>query len=89
MDRVVFDADVLSRRLPHRIHHRVERVDIELSAGTFDDLCRVHLCDWLESVVRIDNSSEGVINLAFGTRHLGFEVTAPHLEQSFMGGPAV
>ncbi|MEN8132383.1 MAG: DUF6817 domain-containing protein [Pseudomonadota bacterium] len=55
MDRAVFDADVLSGRFPYRIRHRVDQVDIELSPETFDGLCCVHLCDWLETVARIDN----------------------------------
>ena len=51
MDRASFDRSV-STRGPYRIHDRIAGMDVELTEADFDDLCRVHLCDWLEQVPR-------------------------------------
>ena len=34
------------------IEDRIEGREVELSRADFDDLVRVHLCDWLEQVSR-------------------------------------
>jgi hypothetical protein len=52
MDRSSFDAEVARGLPPYRIVNRITRETIELSEEDFDDLCRVHLCDWLEQVPR-------------------------------------
>jgi hypothetical protein len=51
MDRSSFDA-LLESAGPYLIRNRVTGETIELSREDFDDLVRVHLCDWLEQVQR-------------------------------------
>jgi len=51
MDRTHFDAQVKLPG-PHAILDRFTGVEIGVSAEDFDDLCTVHLCDWLEQVAR-------------------------------------
>src|SRR5581483_3886629 len=51
MDRTSFDA-LLESEGPYRLRNRVTGETIELSREDFDDLVRVHLCDWLEQVAR-------------------------------------
>jgi hypothetical protein len=51
MDRSTFYALVDSEG-PYRIRNRETGAIMELSRDDFDDLVRVHLCDWLEQVVR-------------------------------------
>jgi hypothetical protein len=48
MDRETFDDAALTYTAPYRIRHRVTGEVLELSAIDFEDLCRVHLADWLE-----------------------------------------
>jgi hypothetical protein len=48
MDRATFDDAALTNAATYRIRDRVADQEIELSAADFDDLCRVHLADWLE-----------------------------------------
>jgi len=52
MDRASFDRAVERGVAPHSIDDRITQQKIELSADDFDDLCRIHLCDWLEQVPR-------------------------------------
>jgi hypothetical protein len=52
MDRPSFDAAVENVSGPHRIVDRFTQRTIDLSVEDYDDLCRVHLCDWLEQVPR-------------------------------------
>jgi hypothetical protein len=52
MDRESFDRAALQSTGPHRIKDRITQQEIELTGEEFDDLCRVHLCDWLEQVPR-------------------------------------
>jgi hypothetical protein len=52
MDRASFDQAVTRATPPHRIVDRLTGQEVELSAADFDDLCRIHLCDWLEQVER-------------------------------------
>jgi hypothetical protein len=50
MDRATFDAAAMRAAPPYCVHERETGVVHELSQADFDDLCRVHLCDWLEQV---------------------------------------
>jgi hypothetical protein len=52
MDRPTFDATVERGTAPYCFVDRFTGQEIELSAEEFDDLCRVHLYDWLEQVPR-------------------------------------
>jgi hypothetical protein len=51
MDRSSFDA-LLESEGPYGLRNRETGETMELSRGDFDDLVRVHLCDWLEQVAR-------------------------------------
>lgn len=52
MDRPSFDAVLEQRDGPYRILDRITQEPIELLRQDFDDLCRIHLYDWLEQVPR-------------------------------------
>ena len=52
MDRATFDRAVEQTAGPYQIRDRITGQQVELSAEDFDDLCRVHLYDWLEQVPR-------------------------------------
>jgi hypothetical protein len=52
MDRASFDRALLQSAEPYRIIDRITGVEIPLPQHDFDDLCRVHLFDWLEQVPR-------------------------------------
>jgi hypothetical protein len=52
MDRASFDRALSRRDEPYRIVDRISGESVELSRADFDDLCRVHLYDWLEQVPR-------------------------------------
>jgi hypothetical protein len=52
MDRASFDRAVEENGAPHRIVDRITGQTVELSPQDFDDLCRIHLYDWLEQVPR-------------------------------------
>lgn len=54
MDRATFDA-LLESDGPYRIRNRETGETMELSRRDYDDLVRVHLCDWLEQVGRSGN----------------------------------
>src|SRR5205809_468394 len=51
MDCSTCDA-LLESEGPFRIRNRETGETIELSRDDYDDLVRVHLCDWLEQVAR-------------------------------------
>jgi hypothetical protein len=51
MDRSTFDA-LLESDGPYRLRNRETGETIELSLKDYDDLVRLHLCDWLEQVAR-------------------------------------
>ena len=57
MDRPAFDRALEQETGPWRIVLRGSREEVELPRADFDDLCRVHLCDWLEQVPRDRNWS--------------------------------
>jgi hypothetical protein len=52
MDRSSFDRALDRPEAPYRIGDRIDGETVELSRADFDDLCRVHLFDWLEQVPR-------------------------------------
>jgi hypothetical protein len=52
MNRPSFDRALAQAGQPYRIMDRTAGKEIELSQEDFDDLCRVHLFDWLEQVPR-------------------------------------
>ena len=52
MHRAAFDHTLEQADGPYRILDRLARKDVVLSRDDFDDLCRVHLFDWLEQVPR-------------------------------------
>ncbi len=52
MDRASFDRAAERDGGPYRFRDRLTGAEVELSPEDFDDLCRVHLYDWLEQVPR-------------------------------------
>ena len=52
MDRASFDRALDQPDEPYRIADRITGETVALSRADFDDLCRVHLFDWLEQVPR-------------------------------------
>jgi hypothetical protein len=52
MDRASLDRSLDQAAEPYRITDRITGKEIPLSQHDFDDLCRVHLIDWLEQVPR-------------------------------------
>lgn len=55
MFRPSLDAAVEKGTGPYRITDRLTNEEVELSQADFDDLCRVHLGDWLEQAPRSNN----------------------------------
>lgn len=51
MDRAHFDAQI-AQQGPYCIRDRFQGVEHPISDRDFEDLCLVHLCDWLEQVER-------------------------------------
>ncbi len=52
MNRDSFDKSLARPQGPWTIIDRFTNTEVELSKAEFDDLCLVHLCDWLEQVPR-------------------------------------
>ena len=52
VNRDSFDRAVAQHAGPYRIVDRLTGQEVELSPDDFDDLCRIHLYDWLEQVPR-------------------------------------
>ncbi len=52
MDRASFDRAVVQLAEPYPIVDRITGEETDLGQRDFDDLCRVHLFDWLEQVPR-------------------------------------
>lgn len=52
MDRAFFDREAARPEPPFRVRHRLTGEVEQWSPQDFDDLCRLHLCDWLEQVPR-------------------------------------
>jgi hypothetical protein len=52
MNRASFDRALDQVVEPYRIMDRITGAEVQLLEHDFDDLCRVHLVDWLEQVPR-------------------------------------
>jgi hypothetical protein len=52
MDRASFDRALEQAEGPYRIVDRLTGEEVSLAAEDFEDLCRIHLYDWLEQVPR-------------------------------------
>jgi hypothetical protein len=52
MNRASFDRALKEGLEPYKIIDRITGREVEMSEADFDDLCRVHLFDWLEQVPR-------------------------------------
>jgi hypothetical protein len=52
MDRATLDRGLEQREGPYAITERPTGKEVQLPGEDFDDLCRVHLYDWLEQVPR-------------------------------------
>ena len=52
MDRASFDAALQRGRPPYPVLDRLTGEEVPLDTEDFDDLCRVHLYDWLEQAPR-------------------------------------
>jgi hypothetical protein len=52
MDRASFDAALQRRPSPFQILDRLTGEEVSMETADFDDLCRVHLYDWLEQAPR-------------------------------------
>jgi hypothetical protein len=52
MDRTSFDRALERGQAPYRFRNRLTGEDVELAQQDFDDLCTLHLYDWLEQVGR-------------------------------------
>jgi hypothetical protein len=52
MDRASFDRAVERGEAPYRFRNRLTGEEVELTQQDFDDLCTLHLYDWLEQVGR-------------------------------------
>ena len=55
MARQTFDDSIDQPEGPYLIKDRLTGETIEMNQEDFDDLCRIHLCDWLEQVARWGN----------------------------------
>src|SRR5262249_5374539 len=55
MNRASFDRALAPTEGPYRIVDRLTGEEVQLVQEDFDDLCRVHLYDWLEQVPRSQN----------------------------------
>jgi len=52
MARESFDDAVAKGEPPYSFLDRITQARVEVSRLDFDDLCRIHLCDWLEQAPR-------------------------------------
>ena len=52
MDRASLDDQVTQAKGPYTIIHRVTGEPMMLTKGEYEDLIRLHLCDWLEQAPR-------------------------------------
>ena len=71
MDRATFDAALARGEAPFRFRDRLSGEEVVLDTADFDDLCRVHLYDWLEQVGRSPRS--------FGYRRSAYRQMAERL----------
>ena len=88
MDRASFDRALETAQGPFRFRDRITGEPVELADADFDDLCRVHLYDWLEQVPRTE--------LGWGYRRAAYRRMAERLspraqaayDRVFAGEPA-
>lgn len=52
LDRATLDRALDQPDEPHQVRDRLTGEEVTLSREDFDDLCRIHLFDWLEQVPR-------------------------------------
>jgi hypothetical protein len=52
VDRASFDRAVFQEKGPYRIVDRLTGEEVVMTQEDFDDLVRIHLCDWQEQVPR-------------------------------------
>jgi len=52
MDRPSFDEALVRDQEPYRFTDRITSEEVALDRTDFEDLCRVHLYDWLEQIPR-------------------------------------
>ncbi len=52
MDRSVFDSLAARREPPYLMRNRETGEECDIGGRDYDDLCTIHLCDWLEQVPR-------------------------------------
>ncbi len=52
--RSSFDDSLKREQGPYTVKDRFLQQEVELPEEDYDDLCRIHLCDWLEQVGRDD-----------------------------------
>jgi len=52
MQRETFDAVLEQKEGPYCFRDRISGAEVRLSRADYDDLCRIHLYDWLEQVPR-------------------------------------
>lgn len=71
MDRASFDLALERAEPPYPMRDRLTGAEVPLDREDFDDLCRVHLYDWLEQVPR---SRRG-----YGYRRAGYRRMAERL----------
>jgi glycosyltransferase involved in cell wall biosynthesis len=71
MERESLDAALAAGRGPRRLRDRFTGGELVLDEADFDDLCRVHLCDWLEQVARCGRWSERRAAYRKLAEHLG------------------
>jgi hypothetical protein len=77
MDRASFDRALEDHTEPYRIADRLTGQGIEISWQDFDDLCAVHLYDWLEQVPRS--------RLSWGYRRAAYRRMAERLGDAARG----
>lgn len=70
MNRASLDAQLEQPEGPYFIVHRETGKEIELTRTEYDDLARLHLCDWLEQVERSQD---------WGYRRAGYRKMAERL----------
>ncbi len=70
MDRASFDRALQEGNEPYRVRDRISGEEHLLSREDFDDLCRIHLYDWVEQVPR---------SREFGYRRGGYRALAERL----------
>jgi hypothetical protein len=54
MTRTTFDEAIQQDEGPHTMVDRFTGAEVEFTPDEFEDLCTVHLCDWLEQVERYE-----------------------------------